>query len=233
VCPKGALDNPKNPLSQNAEVLPQFMLNPEQAAFFLRSRRSIRRYKDEPIPAAAMLRLLEVARFAPSGHNSQGLSYLVVEGRENLAAVCKIVVEWMREVVRLAPEMARLYHMSALIRAYEAGEDRILRGAPHLIVAHAPSNLAAAPVSTVLSLEYIELYAPALEIGTCWAGYAQICARQFPALPRFLKIPQGNSITGILMAGYPKYKYHRLPTRDPLDVKWFDAAEGKEGEAPP
>jgi nitroreductase len=113
--------------------------------------------------------------------------------------------------------------MPALIRAHEAGEDRILRGAPHLIVAHAPADLLAAPVSTVLSLEYVELYAPALGIGTCWAGYTQICARQFPALPQFLRIPQDRVITGILMAGYSRYKYHRLPVRDPLDVAWFEA----------
>ena len=222
VCPKGALDNPKNPLSRNTEIPEQFSLDPEQAALLLRSRRSIRRYRDDAVPRATMLKLLEIARFAPSGHNSQGISYLVVEGSENLGAVRNIVVEWMREVVRLSPDMARQYYMPALIRAHEAGEDRILRNAPHLIVAHAPVNLIAAPVSTVLSLEYVELYAPALGIGTCWAGYTQICARSYPALPEFLKIPQGRSITGILMAGYPKYKYHRLPDRNPLDVAWFE-----------
>ena len=231
VCPKGALDNVKNPLSQHSEIPAQFSPDPAQAALFLRSRRSIRRYKDEPVPRATMLKLLEIARYAPSGHNSQGISYLVVEGRENLTAMGNIVVGWMREVVRLSPEMARQYHMSAIIRAHEKGEDRILRGAPHIIVAHAPAELLAAPVSTVLSLEYVELYAPAFGIGTCWAGYTQICARQSPALSEFLKIPAGRSITGILMAGYPKYKYHRLPARDPLEVAWFEAG-GRRGRQP-
>jgi nitroreductase/NAD-dependent dihydropyrimidine dehydrogenase PreA subunit len=226
-CPKGALDNPGNPLSQNGEIPDQFSLNPSQAAVFLRSRRSIRRYRDEPVPGTIMRELLEIARFAPSGHNSQGIAYLVVEGTENLKAVRDIVVEWMREVVRISPGVARQYHMPAIIRVHEAGEDRILRGAPHLIVAHAPTNLLAAPVSTVLCLEYVELYAPAFGIGTCWAGYTQICARQSPALSQFLKVPPKRSITGILMVGYPKYKYHRLPARNPLDVAWFEA--GGEG----
>ena len=168
---------------------------------------------------------LEIARYAPSGHNSQGISYLVVEGRENLRAIRNIVVEWMREAVRVSPEMARRYHMPAVIRAHEEGEDRILRDAPHVIVAHAPEELLAAPVSTILSLEYVELYAPAFGIGTCWAGYTQICARQYPALPKFLKVPAGSSITGIMMVGYPKYKYYRLPDRNPLDVTWFEGGE--------
>ncbi len=221
-CPTGALDNRKNPLSEHAP-LPQSMPDPKQMALFLRSRRSIRRYKDEPIPREKMLKLLDIARFSPSGHNSQGISYLIVEGRENLKRVREIVIEWMREVVRLSPEVAKRYHMPEIIKSHESGEDRILRGAPHIIVAHAPSDLPPAPTSTALALEYVELYAPALGMGTCWAGYTQICAGQVPALPKFLRIPEGRQITGILMAGYPKYKYYRLPTRNQLQASWFEA----------
>ena len=224
-CPNGALDNSKNPISKHTEIPAQFSPDPAQSAAFLRRRRSVRRYKDEPVPKDEMLRLLDIARFAPSGHNSQGISYLVVEGRENLTSLSKIVVEWMREVMKLSPEMGERFNMPAIILAHETGEDRILRGAPHIIVAHAPEELIAGPVSTVLSLEYVELYAPALGIGTCWAGYTQICARQFPAFSQFLKIPARRRITGILMAGYPKYEYHRLPERNPLSVAWFEAGE--------
>ena len=51
-----------------------------------------------------MLRLLDIARFAPSGHNSQAISYLVVEGRENLLSLRKIIVEWMLEVMKVSPK---------------------------------------------------------------------------------------------------------------------------------
>ncbi len=222
-CPNGALDNRKNPLSEHVPVPPEFSMDPVQIARSLRSRRSIRRYRDETVSREKMLKLLDIARFSPSGHNSQGISYLIVEGRENLKHVREIVIDWMREVVRLSPEMGKRYHMPEIIQSHENGEDRILRGAPHIIVAHAPADLLPAPVSTALALEYVELYAPVLGMGTCWAGYTQICAAQFPALPKFLRIPEGRVITGILMAGYPKYKYHRLPTRNPLEAAWFEA----------
>lgn len=226
-CPNGALDNTKNPLSGQTPIQPGVSLTPEAAAVFLRSRRSIRRYKDEPISGDNMLQLLEIARFAPSGHNSQGISYLVVEGRENLDAVRGIVIAWMREIVLTKPEVAIRFHMPAIIRAHENGQDRILRGAPQIIVAHAPAGLAPAFATSTLALEYVELYAPALGIGTCWAGYTQHCAQQYPALPEFLKIPADRVVTGILMAGYPVHPYHRLPSRNPLDVAWFDGKVGK------
>ena len=223
VCPNGALDNRKNPLSTHSEMPGKYSPDPARTELFLRSRRSIRRYKDEPVPREKMLELLNVARFAPSGRNSQGISYLVVDGPENLMRLREIVIKWMRKSVESSSDLADYLGMPAIIDACGKGEDPILRNAPHLIVAHAPADLVPAPVSTVLSLEYVELYAPALGIGACWAGYAQTCAREFPAFSQFLKIPAGRNITGILMAGYPLYSFHRLPDRDPLDVAWFKA----------
>ncbi len=225
VCPNGALDNGKNPISKHTAIPAQYSPDPAQSALFLRSRRSIRRYEDKPVPREKMLKLLDIARFAPSGHNSQGISYLVVEGPENLMRLRRIVVEWMREAVKLSHELAKRFNMPAVIRAHEKGEDRILRSAPHIIVAHVPADLPAAPVSTILSLEYVELYAPVLGLGTCWAGYALACAQQFPAFSQFLKIQADRTITGILMAGYPRYGYHRLPARNPLDAAWFETGQ--------
>lgn len=229
-CPHGALDNAKNPLARSLPIPPGFRIDPETAAVFLRSRRSIRCYKKEPLPRELVLHLLEIARFAPSGHNSQGISYLIVEGGRNLARIREIVVEWMREVVRTQPELGARFHMPALIRAHEKGRDRILRGAPHLLVAHCLKSALPPYISTYLALEYVELYAPVLGVGTCWAGYAQVCAQQFPALAGFLKIPADRVITGILMAGYPKFAYYRLPDRNPLDASWFgDPGSGEGG----
>ena len=222
VCSSGALDNRKNPISKHTPIPADYSPEPAQSALFLRSRRSIRRYEDKPVSRDKIMKLLDIARFAPSAHNSQAISYLVVDGPENLMRLSQIVVEWMRETVKLSPELAKRFNMPLVIREEEKSGGRILRRAPNIIVAHAPTNLAAAPVSTMLSLEYVELFAPALGLGTCWAGYAMACAQQFPAFSQFLKIPARRTITGILMAGYPKYRYHRLPDRNPLDVAWFE-----------
>jgi nitroreductase len=54
-------------------------------------RRSIRRYSDEPVPREIIVELLEAARRAPSGNNSQPWRFIVVEDaalRTRLAKVC-------------------------------------------------------------------------------------------------------------------------------------------------
>jgi coenzyme F420-0:L-glutamate ligase / coenzyme F420-1:gamma-L-glutamate ligase len=45
---------------------------------FLRSRRSVRRFKPDPVPAPVIERILETAAFAPSAHNLQPWRFAVI-----------------------------------------------------------------------------------------------------------------------------------------------------------
>jgi nitroreductase/NAD-dependent dihydropyrimidine dehydrogenase PreA subunit len=195
-CPHGALDNARNRLHNQTPVRNLPVVAADTALTFLRSRRSIRCYKPDPVPRELTIQLLQAARYAPSGHNSQGISYLIVDNRESLDAMCAIILEWMAEVVRTRGELANRLHFPGIIKAHERGEDRILRKAPQLIVATAQKELKAAQVTTYLALEYVELYATSLGLGTCWAGFAQICAQQYSQLQEFLLIPEMRLITG-------------------------------------
>lgn len=53
-------------------------MEPEKFIEFLMSRRSIRRYKKDPVPVDLLLKLVEVARFAPSARNSQPWEFVLV-----------------------------------------------------------------------------------------------------------------------------------------------------------
>jgi nitroreductase len=220
-CPRGALDNVRNPLSKQDPLPVHAVLDAPATLNFLRSRRSIRCYQETPVSREVLLQLLEIARYAPSGHNSQGLSYVVVEGRMALDGVRRVVLEWMRGLIQTQPDFAKMLHLPGMVKASEAGEDRILRKAPQLIVATAEKGSRMAPASTTLALEYVELYATALGLGTCWAGYVQTCAQQHPGLAAFLRIPADRMISGAMMVGYPQWRYYRLPQRNALQVNWF------------
>ncbi len=219
-CPHGALNNVRNPLAQHTPLPSYPVINAETAHRFLRSRRSIRCYRDQAVPRELLENLLQIIRYAPSGHNSQGLACVVVEGRDRLHQVCGVVVEWMRGVITAQPELANMLHLPTIVGSYEIGIDLILRGAPHLVFAIADKSSRMAQVTTYLALEYVELYATSLGLGTCWAGYVQVCASQSPALAASLQLPDDRMITGAMMVGYPKYTYHRLPERDLLPITW-------------
>jgi len=58
----------------------------------LLKRRSIRRYKDAPVPREKTLKILEAARIAPSASNKQPWHFIVVENRETIKQLAKS--EW-------------------------------------------------------------------------------------------------------------------------------------------
>lgn len=221
MCPEAALDNVRAPLADQARS-PSFpVLDAPTAALFLRSRRSIRAYKKKAVPREALLKLLEIARYAPSGSDSQGLSYLVVTDPHVLGELRRIIVEWIEGLMAAGKPVVS--NFTRTVAAYRAsGADWALRDAPCLIVATAPQELAAAPISARLALEYVELYATSLGLGTCWAGAAGRCAAApHPPLVEALGIADGIAVVGMLMAGCPKYAFRRLPERDPLRVSWL------------
>jgi len=54
------------------------MLNLDEFAELAKSRRSIRNFRPEPVPAELLERLLEIARWAPSGYNLQPTHFVLV-----------------------------------------------------------------------------------------------------------------------------------------------------------
>lgn len=67
----------------------------EQLLALVKSRRTIRAFKPDPIPDETVEKMLELARWAPTGFNMQFAEFLVVREAGNLAAVKKIVDDWI------------------------------------------------------------------------------------------------------------------------------------------
>ena len=73
-CPSGALAHGAGDgIREEAGGVP-----PEMLGRYLKSRRSVRHYTDEPVPRETIEAILDVARYAPSGGNRQPVGWLVV-----------------------------------------------------------------------------------------------------------------------------------------------------------
>jgi nitroreductase len=195
-------------------------ISPAACEQFLRSRRSVRVYKDKAVARDELQRLIEIARYAPSGHNSQGTKWLVLGNREELRRLSGIVVEWMGWVIANVPEMAALLHLERTVQRWQDGEDVILRNAPAVIVAHAQKDDRMAPATCTIAMSYLELAAVGRKLGTCWAGYFNAAASTFPPMIGALGLPEGNQCFGSMMVGYPSFIYKRLPSRRNPEITW-------------
>jgi len=68
---------------------------------FLRTRRSIRRFKTDPVPDSVIQNILATATFAPSAHNRQPWRFVVIktqEIKENLAEA--MAIDFERDLTR-------------------------------------------------------------------------------------------------------------------------------------
>ena len=59
----------------------------------IRSRRTVRTFKPDPVPDEVVHRMLQAARWAPSSSNSQPWHFIVVKSRETLAALGDIATQ--------------------------------------------------------------------------------------------------------------------------------------------
>jgi len=221
VCPTGAFRLEGLGPDQCLEVRPERRITAEQAEQFLRGRRSIRTYTDKPVAREQLERLLALACHAPSAKNSQPWHWTVVAGPAEVRRLAGLTIDWMRAYIAERPKVAGLLGFTRVVAAWDAGVDRVCRAAPHLIVAHADKNWAYGPEDTALALGYLELYASALGLGTCWAGYFYAAVNAHPPLFEALNIPQRHKVYGAVMVGYPAYRYRRLVPRKAPVVNWI------------
>jgi nitroreductase/NAD-dependent dihydropyrimidine dehydrogenase PreA subunit len=219
VCPHGALSHKDMTPEGCLPVRKDLVLDAEQAEHFLRFRRSIRNYKDKPVPRSILAKLIDIARYAPSGHNLQPVQWLVIENTQELKPLTALVVDWMRVMIVDHPEIAGPMHFGRAVAAWERGQERILRGAPHLIIAHGIQSPRVQTACTI-ALTYLELAATALGLGACWAGYFNAAANFYPPLRQALALPEGHESFGAMMVGFQKYQYHRLPLRNEPAISW-------------
>ena len=221
VCPTGAFR--LNWLKPEAcpPISKELVLSRDQAGQFLRSRRSIRNFKDRPVEREKLQNLLKIACFAPSARNNQPWLWTVVEKIADVRRMAAMVIDWMRMVIRKHPEQAELRGLPRVVAAWDAGEERICRGAPHVIVGHCDRNYGFGAEDTALALSYLELFAPTLGLGSCWGGYFYSAVNAHPPLFEVLGLPAGHKAFGAVMVGYPKLRYQRLPLRREPKVKWI------------
>lgn len=220
VCPTGSLSHRVMAVDQCPPMLEDLRLSEAQCEQFLRARRSIRRYKEKPVPREKIARLIELARYAPTGHNVQNVEWMALGTRAELDKLAGLTVDWMRWMVVHKKETAQNMNLEVTIRRWEEGHDVILRRAPVVIVTHASKADMRAPTSSTIALAYLELAATGMGLGTCWAGYFGYAAANFPPLKKSLALPDGHQALGAMMVGYPKFRYKRLPTRKTPEIIW-------------
>jgi len=141
-------------------------------------RRSIRKYKEDPIPEDILRRVLEAARLAPSGKNLQPWKFIIVRDRS------------------LKEELAR----ASAGQFFMAKADLIIVacGFPDNCYARMGRYMKSWPVDVTIALEHLILQAQEEGLGTCWIG-----SFEEEEVKSILKIPKEVKVLALTPLGYP------------------------------
>jgi nitroreductase/NAD-dependent dihydropyrimidine dehydrogenase PreA subunit len=183
----------------------------------LKSRRSIREFTNKPIEHTVFEELLDVARYAPTGSNSQNVGWIVYEDSEKMRPLASLVNDWMKKISESAEDADRAAALRRFDDAWKAGRDWVLRDAPNLILVHGPKGTKA---DSLIALTYLELSAARKGLGTCWAGFFTAAGSGYAPLLKELDLPEGHELHGGVMIGYSKYTYKRVPQRKVFKCDW-------------
>jgi nitroreductase/NAD-dependent dihydropyrimidine dehydrogenase PreA subunit len=210
VCPHGAFSLAAMPRETCERIVEPLPVPATQAIQLLKTRRSIRRYKPMAVPRPVLAEVMDIARWAPTAKNVQPVHYLVIESPLEVKRLAGMTIDWMRQTNL----------MTSLVAAWDKGTDRVLRGAPHLVIAHAPVQGFCPQVDCTIGLTYVELAANARGLGACWAGLFMMGIEGSKPLLDALRLPAGHKAYGALMLGYPRARYHLVPQRNQAQVTW-------------
>lgn len=220
VCPHGAVRMEGMPYEDFVPVRRDLEIDDEAAEQFLRGRRSIRTFREQPVDHDVLARIMETVRWAPTASHRQPVRWVMVEDPARTREIAVMIIDWMTGLRENEPELAKHYNVAGLIAGWRKGVDLVLRGAPHLAVACCDGSTTWPAVDSAIALTYVELAAHAHGVGACWGGYFTYAANTYGPLRELLGLREGERVYGAQMLGYAKYRYRRIPWRKPLDVQW-------------
>ena len=219
VCPTASLSHRDMSIEACTAIQAYYRITPEQVEQFLRSRRSIRAYKNQPVPRELTKRIIEIARYAPTGHNNQNVEWMVIDSPDQIKHLERVGADWMRWMKRQNIPAAPGLDLDRMLDRQEANYNTLLRDAPVVIITHDARNPLGA-VDSSIALTYLDLAANSLGLGCCWAGMIMMMAKSFPPMQEALLLPPGHEAQGVMMMGYPRFTYQRLPARKPPKIIW-------------
>ena len=173
----------------------------------IRTRRSIRKYKDKQVPWDNVITILQAGKYAPSAGNLQNWKFIVVKSDAKRKAITKACLqqEWMEQapvfiVVVSEPKKAERFYGTRGARLYT------LQGC-------------------AASIENMLLTAHSLGLGSCWVG-----AFDEHEIWTILGLPEESSVQGVVTIGYadevpqapPKYRIEHMMFFE----KWWGRIEG-------
>lgn len=238
ICPQGAISHPDFPQGSIKPVNQDNIPSVEQILEMLKTRRSVRAFKDKPVEKEMIEKIVDGARFAPSGHNAQSTGFIVVQDKDTLNNISESSARYLAKTIKqlrnplvrtlllmvARHEIEGVLHLlpdfERIVNDVQNGKDTVLFNAPALLFFHADKSINFSDVNATLSLHNAALVIYGLGLGSFYAGYLVSACKRDDSIPGLLSLPKNHQIFGALAVGYPKFKFKNWIERKSPKIEW-------------
>jgi nitroreductase len=173
------------------------------------SRRSVREFRESPVPEDVIEAIVEAGRSAPSALNRQPWKFLVIADRGVIEELSLMARARIKKIYRLMPVL-RLFvkglkdqrSANAIKKTAGSPDDTVFYRAPLLIVVANDTRFNDTEADCCLAAQNMMLAAHSMGIGSCFIGRGRLIPRR-NILSR-LRLPAFYDTRVFVVFGYPK-----------------------------
>ncbi len=166
----------------------------------IKTRRSIRRYKETPVPENLLKEVLNAARLAPSADNAQPWKIIVVRD------------EQAKQRVTQACNSQRFMVQAPVILVVVGIPDEAFQMVGGYMSSHV--------IDASIALDHLTLAAHSLGLGTCWIAWFKE-----EKVKDVLGIPEDVRVVALTPLGYPDEDPERPPRKNLEELVVYDRYE--------
>jgi nitroreductase len=209
------------------------------------TRKSIRRYKPDPVPDEMIDKILEAARWAPTGENYQPWHFIVIrdlETKNKIGRLAKLgsgsrMTAWycLGEMQERFEKIKDPEKRAEVLRFMYSGEvSEFARYAPVIIavIGNLMEGSVDVPYDLSATTENILLEAHSLGLGACWVHAPVASTRDAKKFKEILGIPTGMGeykVIAYVAIGWPKeQRKHPRPKKPLEDLVYWEKFGRKE-----
>ena len=166
------------------------------------TRRSTRKYLDKEVSQELLEKIIETGRYAPSGGNSQSNHFLVIQNKQIIDHLVKMVERAFSQM-EITENMYRSLQNS--INLSKKGGYVFCYNAPVLIIVANKKDYGNNQADCALALENMMLEANELDLGSCYINQLKWLNENQKILSylQSLGINEDERVYGSLIVGYP------------------------------
>ena len=184
------------------------ILDSDELLMAIKSRRSIRKFKDKEVSSEIVKQIIEAGRYTPSAKNSQDVSYIILDNKKRIYE--EVAVKFFRKIKPIA-NIATKHSKEVSI-----DDNFFFKNAPIAIMIVTKDK-----ISGSLAASNMALMAESYGLGVLFSGYFSDVANNSPKLKKLLSLKHRDHVITTLVIRYPDVKYRRTAQKETANVRYL------------